>query len=199
MAASLLPGIVVALTMEASVDAPPAIDSPAALTADATAQPKQLGAPMEEAEKLGEISREATRFQLSATQEKSRAEYLKNKLERIKLESNISIEENMKEIASIKESKVGNNMIPLANMMPVDINGNLAKESITPTPKKSEIKIDLTPYLLEVSGIGGNLISKIQINNVIKTYSVGDKVNGSAISSISSGWVELRNGVKIAM
>jgi len=176
----------------------PAIQAIPGSVAPQAAQESNIGFSDEDKITTGNLSRSATKLQLSATEEKMRAQYLKNKLDRIKLEHELGSEalSGSGRLTQTAMPQAPSLMMPyLPSAAPSAINNQSAPKE-TPSEKKASTN-KMPASLLEVTGVGQELVARIQVNGTVKNYVKGDKVNGLIINNISAKHVMLSNGSHI--
>lgn len=156
----------------------------------------ELSAPTDEQNIIESLSKSAAQYQLNAANEATYLAYLKTKLERVKVQNELKVEQNGGHASDLHDSSIpainlsGNtggiptlnthsthqgryqdSQMPIMPGMPgVGVSGGYEEGSL---PKKSNDNLNAI-HLLEVSGTGSNLIAKIQKDDASKYYKVGD-------------------------
>jgi hypothetical protein len=154
-----------------------------------------------EKQQLGALSKQAAKDQLLATAEKMKVDYLKQRLERIKLENEIKLEQS----PSLKKTTTSasfNNITPDLQLPSMPIIPAMTGESETikdiPIASKKDVQKKTKPviHLIEVIGVGDNLIARIQVDGNTKSYTIGDTLNHARtrIREITMDRVTLTNG-----
>lgn len=147
----------------------------------------------DEKREIGRLAKLTTRYQLNAEKEKVRVDYLKNRLNRMKLEKEIETVNNNNDVDINSLSGIA--MPPMMNQpMPAPMMPSYSEPDIEAKKEPVKPKKPPRPYLIEVMGSGENVKAKIYYDGKTSEYQLGDPLAGSVLISIKSSSISLSNG-----